>query len=100
MARDQGPLYRPGAALRDWEESAVMSRWLRMSRALVLAGLATALPIRAGADREASDAARVDWAAGLVIAGGTGIADRHAPSPAVALGTSRRGAEDDARQRI
>lgn len=54
----------------------------------------------AAADREATDAARVDWAAGWVIAGGTGIADRHAPSPAVALGTSRRGAEDAARRRI
>jgi len=54
----------------------------------------------AEADRSADDAARVDWAAGWVIAGGTGIADRHAPSPAVALGTSRRGAEDAARQRI
>jgi len=53
----------------------------------------------AEADHE-GDAARVDWAAGWVIAGGTGIADRHAPSPAVALGTSRRGAEDAARQRI
>ncbi|HEX3762665.1 MAG TPA: hypothetical protein VHW23_28410 [Kofleriaceae bacterium] len=54
----------------------------------------------AAADREAADAARVDWAAGWVIAGGTGIADRHAPSPAVALGTSRRGAEEVARRRI
>jgi len=52
------------------------------------------------ADREAVDAARIDWVAGRVTAGGTGIADRHAPSPAVALGTSRRGAEDAARQRI
>jgi hypothetical protein len=54
----------------------------------------------AAADRDAADAARVDWAAGWVVAGGTGIADRHAPSPAVALGTSRRGAEDAARRRI
>lgn len=54
----------------------------------------------AAADRETSDAARVDWAAGWVIAGGTGIADRHAPSPAVALGTSKRGADEAARQRI
>lgn len=54
----------------------------------------------AAADRDAADAARIDWAAGWVIAGGTGIADRHAPSPAVALGTSRRGAEEAARQRI
>ena len=54
----------------------------------------------AAADRDDTDAARIDWAAGRVIAGGTGIADRHAPSPAVALGTSRRGAEDAAKQRI
>ena len=54
----------------------------------------------AGADRDDADAARVDWAAGRVTAGGTGIADRHAPSPAVALGTSRRGAEQAAKQRI
>src|SRR3954465_4755319 len=66
------------------------------------AALALTIVIQASAvaDRETSDAARVDWAAGWVIAGGTGIADRHAPSPAVALGTSRRGAEDAARQRI
>ena len=54
----------------------------------------------AAADRDAADAARIDWAAGRVTAGGTGIADRHAPSPAVALGTSRRGADDAAKQRI
>jgi hypothetical protein len=68
----------------------------------LVAGLATGLgaPGDAAADRDARDAAVVDWAAGWVIAGGTGIADRHAPSPAVALGTSRRGAEDAARRRI
>jgi hypothetical protein len=54
----------------------------------------------AAADRDDVDAARVDWAAGWITAGGTGIADRHAPSPAVALGTSRRGAEEAARRRI
>ena len=66
------------------------------------AALALSLVLRASAvaDREAGDAARVDWAAGWVIAGGTGIADRHAPSPAVALGTSKRGADEAARQRI
>src|SRR5437867_1778828 len=68
-----------------------------MSAALALS---IVLGRTAAADRETSDAARVDWAAGWVIAGGTGIADRHAPSPAVALGTSRRGADDAARQRI
>jgi len=67
----------------------------------LVAGLVVGLAAPdAAADRDASDAARVDWAAGWVIAGGTGIADRHAPSPAVALGTSRRGAEDAARRRI
>src|SRR4051794_28468754 len=66
------------------------------------AALALTIVIQASAvaDRETSDAARVDWAAGWVIAGGTGIADRHAPSPAVALGTSKRGADEAARQRI
>jgi hypothetical protein len=59
-----------------------------------------AMGLAARADRDEADAARVDWAAGQVVAGGTGVADRHAPSPAVALGTSRRGAEQAARQRI
>ncbi|HEY6179320.1 MAG TPA: hypothetical protein VIX73_32925, partial [Kofleriaceae bacterium] len=40
-------------------------------------------PAEVAADRETGDAARVDWAAGWVIAGGTGLADRHAPSPAI-----------------
>jgi hypothetical protein len=70
--------------------------------AVGLAGVATGAldPRIAAADRDDADAARVDWAAGRVTAGGTGIADRHAPSPAVALGTSRRGAEEAARKRI
>jgi hypothetical protein len=54
----------------------------------------------AAADRDDVDAVRIDWAAGRVTAGGTGIADRHAPSPAVALGTSRRGADEAAKRRI
>ncbi len=40
----------------------------------------------------------VDWARGLVIAEGIGLADRHAPNPAVARGTSRRDAEVAARK--
>lgn len=67
---------------------------------VLLAVLALAGARPAAADREQADAARVDWAAGLVTAGGTGIADRHAPSPAVALGTSRRGADEAARKRL
>jgi hypothetical protein len=73
---------------------------------VVMAGLVTGAPMAlltvrdAAADRDAVDAARIDWATGFVTAGGTGIADRHAPSPAVALGTSRRGADEVAKQRI
>lgn len=76
----------------------MLRRAASISTCALVAGLAS--PGDAAADRDAGDAARVDWAAGWVIAGGTGIADRHAPSPAVALGTSRRGAEDAARRRI
>lgn len=57
-------------------------------RALVLVGALVAT---------AHAHAHVDWARGLVIADGVGIADRHAPNPAVARGTSRRAAEDRAR---
>jgi hypothetical protein len=42
----------------------------------------------------------VDWATGLVTANGVGIADRHAPNPAVARGTSRRAAEEAARAQL
>lgn len=44
--------------------------------------------------------ADVDWAKGLVTAPGVGVADRHAPNPAVARGTSRRVAEDAARAKL
>ncbi|MGE5184692.1 MAG: hypothetical protein ACM31C_21620, partial [Acidobacteriota bacterium] len=57
--------------------------------ALVLAWCATA----------AADA-RVDWGQGLVLADGVSVADRHAPSPAVARGTARRVAEDLAKKAI
>ncbi len=63
-------------------------------------GLAAAVGLllaSGAAQAENRDAARIDWARGLVIAGGVGVADRHAPSPAVARGTSRRGAEDAAK---
>jgi hypothetical protein len=45
----------------------------------------------------ASAAPTIDWGTGLVTEGGVGIADRHAPNPAVARGTSRRTAEAAAR---
>jgi hypothetical protein len=44
--------------------------------------------------------ADVDWAQGMVTARGVGVADRHAPNPAVARGTSRRAAEDAARGKL
>jgi hypothetical protein len=44
--------------------------------------------------------ADVDWAQGLVTARGIGLADRHAPNPAVARGPSRRDAEDAARAKL
>jgi hypothetical protein len=43
---------------------------------------------------------RVDWARGLLAADGVGLADRHAPNPAVARGTSRREAEGAARKAL
>ena len=72
----------------------------KRARVLLMIAIASTAPRFATADREEVDAVRVDWVAGRVTAGGTGIADRHAPSPAVALGTSRRGAEDAARHRL
>src|SRR5881396_2317502 len=58
------------------------------------------LVVAAAARVAAADDVRVDWASGLVIADGLGIADRHAPSPAVARGTARRPAEDAAKKRL
>jgi hypothetical protein len=47
-----------------------------------------------------ADGIKVDWQHGLVTADGVGVADRHAPNPAVARGTSRRVAEDAARREL
>ena len=77
-----------------------MTRAPAMVRAWVAVAVTALTAGGALADRDATDAARVDWAAGQVIAGGTGIADRHAPSPAGARGTSRRGAVEAAQRRI
>ena len=57
-----------------------------------LIGLVAVVPAVAHAD--------VDWAKGVVTAPGVGVADRHAPNPAVARGTSRRVAEDAARAKL
>lgn len=40
----------------------------------------------------------VDWARGLVLAEAVGLANRHAPNPAVARGTSRRAALEAAKK--
>ncbi len=53
-------------------------------------------PARAHADAPAT----IDWATGMVTARGIGIADRQAPNPAVARGTSRRKAEDAAKRAL
>jgi hypothetical protein len=50
--------------------------------------------------RAAGAEPHVDWARGLVIADGIGVADRHAPNPAVARGTARRPAEDAAKRAL
>jgi hypothetical protein len=55
------------------------------------------LALRATAD---AAPAPVDWASGLVTAEGVGLANRHAPNPAVARGTSRRDAEEDAKKQL
>ena len=47
-----------------------------------------------------ADPVDVDWSRGLVIATGIGVADRHAPSPAVARGTAKRVAEDAAKKLV
>lgn len=44
--------------------------------------------------------AEVDWSRGLVTAEGIGIADRHAPTPAVAREPARRMAEEAARKAL
>ncbi len=63
-----------------------------MKRWAVIAMLVSTASTTARAD--------IDWAKGLVTAPGVGVADRHAPNPAVARGTSRRVAEDAARAKL
>ncbi|MDX2091815.1 MAG: hypothetical protein SFX73_28395 [Kofleriaceae bacterium] len=68
-----------------------------MKRAVILiAGLASMHASTAAAETRA----QVDWAKGIVTAPGVGVADRHAPNPAVARGTSRRKAEDAGRKAL
>ncbi len=46
------------------------------------------------------DAVAIDWTSGRVEATGVGLADRHAPNPAVARGPARRKGEEAARARL
>jgi hypothetical protein len=62
--------------------------------------VAFVLVLALGASGSAHADVKVDWARGLVVADAVGVADRHAPNPAVARGTSRRGAEEAARKQL
>jgi hypothetical protein len=59
-----------------------------------------AAPGPARADGARPGGAKPDWARGLVIASGVGIADRHAPSPVNARGPAREAAEAAARKQL
>ncbi|MEO6773756.1 MAG: hypothetical protein ABI467_12180 [Kofleriaceae bacterium] len=65
-----------------------------------LLGVAIALAGFAAVAGTAHASVAIDWRDGLVTATGVGIADRHAPNPAVARGTSRRAAEEAARGQL
>jgi hypothetical protein len=67
-------------------------------RALVGVAMLFAAAASAGAANAGNLA--VDWGKGVVTAEGVGVADRHAPNPAVARGTSRRAAEAAARTQL
>lgn len=75
-----------------------------VSRACLPAVLLAALLVSGAARAEVidplPDGAAVDWTRGVVTATGVGLADRHAPSPAVGRAASRRRADDDARGKL
>lgn len=76
-----------------------------VSRACFLSAvLAAALAVPRAAQADVIDrlpeGAAVDWSRGVVTATGVGLADRHAPSPAVGRAASRRRADDDARSKL
>jgi hypothetical protein len=66
--------------------------------AVAVAGSASAA--RADVRDELPSGGAVDWSSGLVTATGIGLADRHAPSPAVGRAASRRRADDAARAKL
>jgi hypothetical protein len=68
--------------------------------ALGALGLLGLWPGAARGQGNAVGGARTDWARGLVIATGIGVADRHAPSAVAARGPARRAAEEAARKQL
>jgi hypothetical protein len=69
--------------------------------AVVVASLITlAAPARADITQVLPGGAKVDWSKGVVTVVGVGLADRHAPTPAVARSGARRRADDDARAKL
>jgi hypothetical protein len=73
-----------------------------MLRTAAVVALITAVASTAAADvvDTTADGATIDWSRGVVTATGVGLADRHAPSPAVGRVASRRRAEDAARGKL
>jgi len=75
-----------------------MRVWLVASVAVVVS--VAGAPARADLASPLASGGEVDWTRGVVTATGIGLADRHAPSPAVGRAASRRRADDDARKRL
>ena len=71
---------------------------MRAGFGLRASGFGLVMVLAAGVARAGN--AKVDWASGLITAEGLGLADRHAPDPAVARGTAKRPAEHDARAQL
>ena len=71
-----------------------------MLRAALVVVALTAGTARADVVAELPSGGAVDWSRGLVTATGIGLADRHAPSPAVGRAASRRRADDAARAKL
>jgi hypothetical protein len=67
---------------------------------LIVALVALAAPVRAEVSTDLASGGRVDWSRGVVTVIGVGLADRHAPAPAVGRAASRRRADEDARAKL
>jgi hypothetical protein len=66
---------------------------------VIAVGVVAAADVDARADLTTKvGGATVDWTRGMIVATGVGLADRHAPAPAVARAASRRRADDAGRR--